>query len=283
MFLYFIHKINRIIMKRLTFLSLILIATSTLLTLQSCKTSSINTNNNYALGQMDPDKTPNIDGFWILKSLNNQASKDIFQGELPTMRVNLADTTINGYAGCNRYNGSFNYSGGIFSAPHLVSTRMMCMSDNQEAQYLSMLAKSNKISIVDGILTFTNNGRSVAQFTEGVDKAFLEGKWVLESMEGQDLNILFLTSENIPTLEFHPEEDGITGNAGCNKYRTSYKVNEQYITIEPIMSTRMACPNLEGENIFKNMMMGISKLVTTEKHLTFYKDGSQTLRFKKIQ
>lgn len=250
-----------------------------LLGMQSCKTTSGQTNTT----AKKVSTTAKIDGFWILKSLNNQASKDIFQGELPTMTIDLANRSIYGYSGCNRYTGSFNYENGTFTAPNLASTRMMCMSDNQEAQFLAMLGQPSTVSIENGILTFKNNGRVVAEFTEGIDKAFLEGKWVLESMQGQDLNILFLTSENIPTLKFNTDEGKVNGNAGCNNYSAGYTVTEQFITLGPIMSTKMACPNLQGEDIFTNMLSGTSKLQTTEDKLTFSKDGVTTLQFKKIK
>lgn len=254
-----------------------------ILSLQSCGSSTrANSDKNYSLDQIEPNKTSNIEGFWILKSLNNQASKDIFQEEIPTMKIDLEDKTVAGYAGCNRYNGSFSFSEGIFSAPNLASTRMMCASDNQENQFLAMLTKSNEVSINDGDLTFTNEGRIVAQFTRGIDKDLLTGKWVLESMANQDLDILFLTTEQVPTIEFNLEEGRIGGNAGCNKYGASFTVNDQYITINQILATRMACPNLQGENLFIGALTGISKIEMSVDLITFYKEDTVTLRFKKV-
>lgn len=241
---------------------------------QSCKTGKQSSKNGFP-----GEDFPNITGTWILKSLNGQSATDIFKGKIPTMTIELAEKRIFGNGGCNNYTGGFTFEKGIFSAPNLASTMMMCGEENQEGQFHAVLGQSNKVSIVQGMLQFQNNGKIVAEFERGIDTSLLMGLWTLESIAGGDVKTLF--ADQVPTIEFDLAESRFSGNAGCNRYNAIYKIEGTTIMVGPVITTRMACPFMKGESIYTQIITGSSTLEVNSKKVTFSKDGETTLTFIK--
>lgn len=262
-------------MKKLVKLSLALVMILSLgIMVQSCKTGKQSSKSGFP-GEDFPD----ITGTWILKSLNGQSVTDIFKGKIPTMNINVVEKRIFGNAGCNGYTGTFTYAKGILSAPNLASTMMMCPEENQEGQFHVVLGQSNKVSIVNGVLTLSNNGKAVAEFEKGIDTSLLMGEWKLESIADGDVKALF--ADQIPTIKFDLAESRFGGNAGCNRYNATYKIEGTTITVGPVISTRMACRNMEGESKFTQIITGESTLEATLNKISFSKEGKVILTFVK--
>lgn len=222
--------------------------------------------------------TTDLNGTWVLASFNGDKPEVSFKGKIPTMNVNLSTKLLNGNAGCNTYTGSFTYSNGIFSAPKLATTMMACLDANQESQFLAMLAGNNTVSIDKGVLSFKNGTKTVATFIKGIDTSLLFGEWILETISGGDLKTLYPTG-NVPTLTFDTPSGKVVGNAGCNRYNATYKIEGTSVIVGPSMTTRMTCPNIGGETKFTQTLAGTSQLSVDGKTLTFIKDGVVTLKF----
>lgn len=262
-------------MKKLVKLSFALVMILSLgIMAQSCKSSKNSSKNDYP-----GENTPNIAGTWILKSLNGQPATNLFKGKIPTMNIDVAENRIFGNGGCNGYTGTYTYSKGILSAPNLASTMMMCVEENQEHQFHTVLGQPNKVSLVNGILTLKHEGKTVAEFEKGIDTSLLSGEWKLESIADGDAKALFTDRE--PTISFDLAESRLGGNAGCNRYNATYKIEGTTITVGPVMSTRMACPNMEGESKFTQIITGASTLEASMNKITFSKDGKAVLTFVK--
>jgi len=281
----FFLKTKRQIMKKSIAISFSLLLLSLGVTMQSCKSTKANTEANKdmaQLGQMKPDRIPDISGTWLLKSLNGTNGEDIFPEKMPAMNVDFSTGRINGNGGCNSYNGPFTLSGGIFSAPDLAATMMMCPNANQEAQFFAMLAKPHEASIENGnILILSDNGKTVAEFIKGIDPNLLTGQWVLDQIENEDMKSLFTMDGKLPTLEFKKEDKRIAGNAGCNTYGAPYTVKGDELTVNSPVSTRLACPNMTGEGKFLKAITGTSTMSVTGNELILSKNGKITLKFTK--
>lgn len=250
------------------------------LSLQSCGTT--------------PFDKSKLDGYWLLTELNGKDAKELFKGPIPTIEFNLTDTLVSGTGGCNRYFGKFDINeNNEFSAPNLASTMMMCIHENQEPQFLETLGKPATIAIDEnGYLTLTNNENVVVvKFEKGekpeekeastpVTPEALTGKWTLKSMADKNLSDLF--KEKMPTIEFN-SESGVNGNAGCNNYRSKYELNDDstIITFGPLMSTKMACPSMDGETQFTTLLSTPSVVFINGDILTFVKDGITAAEFSK--
>lgn len=262
-------------MKKLVKLSFVLVMILSLgIMAQSCKSVKNSSKNDYP-----GENTPNITGTWILKSLNGQSVSDIFKGKTPTMNIDAAEKRIFGNGGCNGYTGTYTYAKGILSAPNLASTMMMCLDENQESQFHAVLGQSNKVSLENGVLTLKNNGKTVAEFEKGIDTSLLIGEWKLESMADGDVTTLF--GDRVPTVTFDLAESRLGGNAGCNRYNATYKIEGTTLAVGPVMSTRMACPNMEGESKFTQIITGDATLETFMNKITFSKEGKVVLTFVK--
>lgn len=236
-------------------------------TMQSCKSSQDSAASKNAIA-----------GTWILTSLNGEKASDAFKGKIPTMTIDLSSKRISGNSGCNQYTGGFTYSKGILSAPKLAGTMMACMEANMEYEFNQMLGQDNTVSVVGNILTLSQGGKTVATFEKGLDLGALTGEWTLESIAGESINTLFANGK-YPTLVFDTTEKRISGNGGCNRYNTTYKVEGTKITFGPVMSTRMACDNLSGENKYTSTLSGESELTITKGGFTLSKDGKVVLTF----
>lgn len=203
-----------------------------------------------------------MEGYWVLKTLNGDDARSQFAGALPTLQFNFENNTISGTGGCNRYTGEFTYKEGIFSAPVLASTRMLCTENNNEGQFLLELSnEKNILSIEDGLLTISHDGRVVMQFERGAtptaslnqfNAESMGGVWILRMIDGVDATTKFPTeSAKIPTINFDFNENRVSGNSGCNNYNAAFTIDEngKLIITNPV-STMMACPDMEGEAQF---------------------------------
>lgn len=239
-----------------------------------------------------PINKASLEGQWTLKTLNGEDAASLFKGAIPSINFDLTENRISGNGGCNLYNGSFTISEkNEFSAPQIATTMMLCMEENQESRFLEELGKSNNIIGInqDSILTFTQDGKIVLEFqkekvgtTSSAENIQLPndlyGSWNLISISDGDLKNLF--GEMVPTIEFL--EDGkASGNSGCNTYNTSYTINGDSISFGLLMSTKMACPNLEGENKYSTLLASPFQVSLKGDTLILSKNNTSVLEFKK--
>ena len=233
-----------------------------------------------------------LEGFWVLKTLNGKEAKTVFAGAIPTLEFNFADSLVYGTSGCNRYTGPFSYKEGIFTAPNLAGTKMLCTEDNEEPQFLLALTNGDNIlSIVNGVLTFTNGGKVTLEFEKGtpevVDQpatpssASLTGTWSLKNIAGVEASSKF--GESIPSLVFDFANNRLSGNSGCNNFTASFTlVDGGKLATGAIMGTKMACPNLEGEAEFLQALSDTTLLtLPNENVLQIAKNGTVLLELEK--
>jgi len=234
-----------------------------------------------------------LDGYWVLKSMNGQEAKSLFEGTIPSVEFNFADSMVNGNAGCNNYFGKFTLNEkNEFSAPQLGMTMMMCIFKNAEGEFSQNMGKTSVLSIDEaGLLTFTEKDKVVFQFEKGerpapapksveiVTTENVAGKWTLKTMEGEDITKLFETKT--PTIEFDTEKGRAHGNAGCNNYTAPFEIKDGVITFGLAASTQMACPSLNGETKFIKAIEGAIEASIGDGDLMFYKDGKKVMTFSK--
>lgn len=263
-------------------IALIALMLFTVLAFQSCN-------------QSKPLTQAELEGYWVLKNMNGQDAKSQFAGALPTLQFNFSEGTISGTGGCNRYNGAYTYKEGIFSAPNLAVTQMLCIEDNNEGQFILELTNANnKLSIVNGLLTVTHDGKVVLEFEKGqapveeakktLDSSTLSGEWRLKTIDGADVSTVF-TGENAqaPTLSFNFTDNKITGNGGCNQYNATFSLNNDQLVVGPLMSTKMACPNTKGETQFAEAIADTSTItLPNENVLQLAKKGIVSIIFEKV-
>jgi len=87
----------------------------------------------------------------------------------------------------------------------------------------------------------------------------------------------------IPTLNIEGEK--ISGNAGCNNYFGTAKVDPSMgnFSAGALGSTRMACDNMSVEKNFMDMVGKANKYVVTGNVLELYQDNLLLLKFNKAE
>jgi heat shock protein HslJ len=94
---------------------------------------------------------------WVLETLNGKTStKADFSKELPMMEIKAAENTFSGFAGCNRMNGTLFYEKGLLRFMDVATTRMLCVPNNKEAEFLKALQSSTTYVIENNRLTLSN-------------------------------------------------------------------------------------------------------------------------------
>lgn len=232
-----------------------------------------------------------LSGFWTLKTLKGEVATDAFKGSIPSIEFDFEKQQVAGSAGCNRYFGGFTLENNLFKAPALATTMMICIEDNKEGEFTATLGNKDglTISIENGVLTFKEGSAIVLEFTKGenlpktaeatpIDNNSLIGSWTLSKIKGNETANLF--GED-PATFIYTDGGAVNGNAGCNNYRSQVSLNGDTISFAPIASTRIACPNLEGEQTFLNILSTPVEGSIKGDKLFFSQKGEPVLEFVK--
>lgn len=252
----------------------------------------------FILQSCDKTKPPTnaeLEGYWVLKTINGQSVDSVFAGAKPSLEFNFADSTIHGTGGCNRYTGQFTYKEGALLAPNLATTRMLCVEKNMEGDFLTALSNAkNTLSIVNGVLTLTQDKKVVLEFVKGTAEPellstpltaeTLLGVWELTEINSQDAAKVFTGVDAIcPTIEFNFDQNKVFGTSGCNNYNATFTLTDAQLAVGPIMSTMAACPNLSGEGAFTKLLADTSMLSLPSKDiLQFSKNGELRMVLQKV-
>ena len=154
------------------------------------------------------------------------------------------DGNVGGSSGCNHYSGTYKVSGNkIQISGPLSSTMMACSQDlmDQEAAYLQALVESKTFSVVGDQLTLKDaSGKSLLVF-KAQSQDLAGTSWEVIGYNNGKQAVTSVLIGTTLTAEFG-EDGNISGNSGCNTYRGAYTVTGDQITIGPLATTRMACP-----------------------------------------
>lgn len=264
-------------MKKITGVA-ILLATITVIIMQSCGTVN------------QPLNLNDLNGQWVLKTLNGKQADTLFTRQLPTLEFNFESKTISGTGGCNRYTGRFILINNILTAPNLATTRMMCIEPNAEDEFFRVFQSDNTLSVKDGVLSVRNNKNKVVmefgkstESGQNIDAHQLNGTWVLSQMRNQPAIQIFTgAGATIPNFTFDVENRKITGMAGCNRFNTGGMVEGNKLILSGAITTRMACPNLQGENQFLEEFRGELRFSMPDNNtLRLLKNNITVLEFKR--
>lgn len=242
------------------------------LVIQSCKSTS------KIVVPASGNPPLDISGSWVLSTFEGQPVLDVFKTKLPVLHIDQYDQTVSGNSGCNSISGTFTFENGVFTASRLASTLMACLEPNLEDEYVKMLEQGSIVKINNGVMSFIQNGKVVAKYQKGIDITLLYGNWTLKTLYGKDAATYFNTG-NKPTIEFSVQEQRLGGFAGCNRYNSTYVIDGESINIGPIVTTRMACPEMDGETQFIQALSDTSTMAVSHQTITLSKDGKVVAEF----
>jgi heat shock protein HslJ len=162
-----------------------------------------------------------------------------------TVTVQFDDGRISGSGACNRYFGTYRESDGRFEVGPLATTQMMCGDEvmEVEAEYLSLLAVVTGLRIEGDRLLLEIDGEPVLEF--GRLEQSLVGEWELIAYNNGKNAVVTVVLGSRVTAWFD-EDGGLSGSAGCNRYRTDYRVENGSMWIDAPASTRRMCAEPDG-------------------------------------
>ena len=110
------------------------------------------------------------------------------------------------------------------------------------------------------------------------EKVSLAGEWKLQNnneiqtgMSGEAITIAFDLAET----------NRISGFGGCNNYGANYTAEAGYITLTEVFATKRACPELDAEDQYFELLNLVNRFEIQGNDLYFYQDKLLLLHFEK--
>lgn len=157
----------------------------------------------------------------------------------------VEDGSVSVQADCNQVLGSFTVDGGSLAIVLGPSTLAACPEGSLGDEFVANLAAAANFSfdgdkLIIDLTTDSDTMRFEAQSTE------LAGtSWLVTGYNNGRGGVVSPLLETTLTATFGAE-GVVTGSAGCNRYRASYEVREDTISVGTLAATRMACGEPEG-------------------------------------
>jgi heat shock protein HslJ len=183
---------------------------------------------------------------------------------------------VSGNAGCNNYGGQYVVEGDNLTISGVFSTLMFCAGNisEQESVYLANLQSAGSYNVSGNLLKIMDSNGTIVLTYSVVQSLPLTGtEWsMLSYNNGRGGLVSALAGTEITAL--FGMDGTLVGLAGCNRYTTSYEINDSAIEISPAATTRMFCSMPEG------IMEQESEYLAALESATRYEiDGDQLVLF----
>ena len=109
----------------------------------------------------------------------------------------------------------------------------------------------------------------------------LNAIWTLQSIGSKNIDPK-TTSNGLPNMELNLNEERIFGYAGCNRYSGNFKLEKDSIRFGNLMSTKMACGDLNMETEFLAALSGKKQPFKIVEGKLYIGQGAEMLTFKKV-
>ena len=102
---------------------------------------------------------------WSLVSFGNGEAPAGSGGRSATLQFDIAQGRASGFAGCNRYSGTYTVAGDSLTFGPAMATKMFCQDgDELEQRYLAMLPEVRSYALADSTLTLRGAAGELARF-----------------------------------------------------------------------------------------------------------------------
>lgn len=130
--------------------------------------------------------------------------------------------------------------------------------------------------ILGGLFLTSCKTSAVTDFNK-IKQIISSNTWVLQDENG---NVVGFNGKDV-TMKFS-EDNGFqaVGFAGCNNYFASVNLLPDRISFGQAGSTMMACPDMDGERAFLDLLSQVNGYEVAGTELRFYQDKILLMRFK---
>jgi heat shock protein HslJ len=189
-----------------------------------------------------------IDWF-LVDTVTGGVTTPVVEGSRPW--IHLEAGALTGDTGCNPISASYTLSGSSISITGMGPVTRLCVQalDPQQTAILTGLTAAAAIEVGPGTLALLSaDGSGRLDYAAGTT---LEGPtWVLLTPGDQPV------PDQSPTLTF--QGGMLSGQGPCNQYSASYTLDGSTLTVGPITSTRMACPDLDLETTYLAALQSVA-------------------------
>lgn len=166
----------------------------------------------------------------------------------------------------------------------LATTKMACIGNNIEPEFIAALGKINSWRIINDQLLFANDKKSIMKLKAvQVENNALDGQWELNYITGPRIAFDGLYPNKKPTIKFNLPANELGGNTSCNGFSSKIIMNGNNLSIaEPFAKTMIFCEG-GGENTFLAMLKKVNSYKIIDGNiLSFMMDDLLLMRFKKL-
>lgn len=104
-------------------------------------------------------------------------------------------------------------------------------------------------------------------------------KWELITLDGEKVKLT--DAGNVMFIQFDIAEGRVNGRAACNRYFGNFELDGTKLKFSPMGATRMACPDLQKETEFFQMLDKVDSYSIKDDVLSFLSKGKVVATFKK--
>lgn len=184
---------------------------------------------------------------WVLVGFGDAADPRVVERDTVITLVFSADGTVSGSSGCNNYSGTYELEtdGTLSFTSPFAATMMHCPQGmEQETAYLTALQTAQSLLITpEGRLEiFYKSGQPYEEklvYAQG-ETPLVGTQWLLVAY-GDPGSPTSVEAGTTITAIFS-DDGNITGSGGCNYYAGSYEVSDDQMSIGPLATTAMICP-----------------------------------------
>jgi heat shock protein HslJ len=187
---------------------------------------------------------------WRLTELAGEA---LPAGRQQAVSVRFTEGRVQGFTGCNQFNGPYTLEGERFTLGNLGVTQMACPEPamSLERGFLDAFSGAFNLAVVGDTLTLDPpEGGAPLVFARQAAPALAGVEWEVTGFNNGRQAVVGLLPDTRITLQF---DDGlVSGSSGCNRFSGSFSSGEGTLTIGMLRLTRMACESevMEQEQQF---------------------------------
>jgi heat shock protein HslJ len=203
---------------------------------------------------------------WLLDSYTaaDGSAVDATQGGEAGSLAFGADGTFSGSTGCNRIAGAFTQDGSSLTMQPGPMTLKACTGDvaAQETAVVAALPQVASFTSAGTLVLLDTDGATLLTYAPGL--AELAGSsWRATGINNGKEAVVAEAGTELVTAEFGVDGT-VSGSGGCNTYNAPYSTPAAgQITIGPVASTKMACPEAETQ-IEQNYFTALGNATTYE-------------------
>jgi heat shock protein HslJ len=183
--------------------------------------------------------TDALAGNWVLVSYGDAKTPT----EVPagvTVTAKFAAGQLSGNNGCNNYNATYTIDGSKLTIAPGASTMMACQDPQAQVEqaYMAALPLVTTFATAEGGLTLTYGNGQALVYKAG--PSGLSGtSWEVTGYNNGKEAVVSLVTGSTISLDF---VDGTVSGKACNNYNGAFTEDGTALTIGPLATTRMMCP-----------------------------------------